>query len=382
MRLVGTCQNRTGEFNCRSHIEFDLKKQTIAVYVVGGDPRKSLFKGYDLINKRASIRTIEVSSRTAILTCERLPAAFVSSVRPGGFSTDDGEVNKILDLNENQYGMLQLGLTLRKGKITFKVGALSEAISPKNEIVLTNSSRHAATPFSVRLGNRKYEVRYGTDRQFVTGRASRAQSEILRNTTSLVALTRESMIAILTPRSITLNYYWSPSKGYREPLLSSSDLPAVYQTIASHLEACSEKARRERFNEIHYIVSGFNQSLLLEDRLTNLLKALESFDGTRTLSQNRVSDLLGLERGDADFVCQLRNGLIHKAMSIRDAALAAHHNLTSRGHVHPKRFRRLGSADALPWRLYLTLSRLIVTAFFRELGITEPLTVFSQKRGY
>lgn len=317
-----------------------------------------------------------------LFRCNRLPPSFLSSYSPGGFSVDDGHVNKIIDFGENNSGTIKLGLTLKRGKVTFRVEPLPGELILRSELVLTNNSKCHGVGFKIRLGRKAFTVRYGVNRLFIIGRSNDSDREMLRYTSSLVSLTSETIITILNPPTISLNFYWSPPKGYTEKLVPENKLAVVWQQIIDALSAGSSQILGHRYNEISFLVAGFNQNLLLEDRLTNLYKALESFDGTKTLSPNRLSEIFDVTKDDAKFICELRNGLIHKGMTIHEAAIYARDKLVSIPNVSLKKFKNIGSGQMMPWRIYVTLSRMIVSAYFRELGIDKPAQIFSRFRGY
>ncbi len=382
MKLIGTCQNEIKGFNCRSNIEFDLKEQTITVHVPAQD-HAMLSVQRDILKQKVRLRDIQVFSRAAVFECRRFPAAFLSSATPGGYSVDDGLVNKILDLNENNCGILTLGVTLRRGRISFRITPLSGNPSLRPELVLTNHAGHfVGTSFPVRFADRAYTIRYAMQRQFLTGRSTEKEREIMRHTSALISLSPERVIASLNPPSIALNYYWHEPKGYGERLFAREELPSVYQRLVDVLSGCSGDVRKRRFNEISLIVSGFDQSLLLEDRLANLYRALESFDGTTTLSANRLSKMFAISGDDTRFICELRNGLVHKGMTISDAVLFAKNKLASRSHVSLSKFKNVGTSQSVPWRMYLTVARMVVYAFFSDLNAPKPASVFPKARGY
>jgi len=47
-----------------------------------------------------------------------------------------------------------------------------------------------------------------------------------------------------------------------------------------------------------------------------------------------------------------------------------------------KRFKSIPKTEALPWRVYITFSRLIVEAFFRQFGINSIQTVYAHMKGF
>jgi len=254
----------------------------------------------------------------------------------------------------------------------------------KPEISLTNNSVGTiGSKLDVAIGAKRFSVRYGDRRLFVAGRSNQAQREMLRHTSSLISLNRNVIISVLNPPSLTLNYAWDEPHGYSSgQLFPTEELGTIWQRILDSLAGISDEELTRRYNEISFVVAGFDQTMLLEDRLTNLYKALESFDGTRTLSSERISRMFDIGKGDAKFVCEMRNNLMHRGMSIEQAALNARNRFASNQNISLEIFRRISAHSTMPRRIYFTLSRLITAAFFREFGIGYLLQIFPGYSGY
>ncbi|MHC4679586.1 MAG: hypothetical protein ACYTEK_12885 [Planctomycetota bacterium] len=276
---------------------------------------------------------------------------------------------------------MRLDLTLRRSKLTLRVQPFAESVELQHESMFTNHSGHRNESFSVVIGQRTVQVRYSQKYIFASGRLRPGEIEILRHACSLIALNLEQLIVRLNPPNVTLNYSWARSKAYGEPVVLAKDLPSSLHRIVNHLLKCDEEARRRRFYEITHLAEGSQQKIFLEHRLTNLLKALESFDGTKTISANRIGQLLGIQKGDARFFCGVRNCLVHKGMSLAEAAERTHTHLTCQ-NVKLERFAHLPKTRKLAWRLYVTFARLIVSAYFRHAGVPNINTLFCKHRGF
>jgi hypothetical protein len=381
MKLVGTCQIRKSGLPDRACIEFDLSAQTISVWLPPPSFKEIFTIGQHLINASLPIVNIEVVSPAGILCCETLPPSFVSSVLPSGFSADDGEINKIIAAENERIQGTRLCLTLRRSRVSFSVKPFVDSTRLLPETMFTNHSPDSHCKFDVQIGKRHLEVRYSPKYVFVRGEITNSERDLLRYTCSLLSLGPEQIVAQVTPTVITLNVAWATSRAYGQPVVSTNQLPQAFQSIVSHLTTCGKAQQEKRFDEITCLVGGFQQSLYVEFRLSNLLMALESFDGTNGMDANRISKLLGVVRGDADFICRVRNHLSHDAMPLREAALKAHSDLSSRS-VSMRHFARLPKTHAMPWRLYVTFARLIVSAFFRECGVDHIEKLFSTMKGF
>jgi hypothetical protein len=382
MKLTGTCTLTISGRSERVPIEFDISRQSISIWRTAPIDLRDIFAdGKEVWGKSISVRDIEVLSPTGVFSCKRLPSAFLTAYRPPGFSIDDGEINKVLAIGEGSVHAIRLNLTLRRSKLTLMVRPFAESVELEHELILTNHSRHNNECFSVAIGQRTFEVRYSSKYIFVRGKLRTGESDILRHASSLIALNLEQLIAQLKPPKIILNYSWGRSKAYDEPVVLAKDLPSSLQRIVNYLVNCNEETRRRRFYEIIHIAAGFQQKIFLEHRLTNLLRALESFDGTKTISANRLEQLLGIQKGDARFFCEVRNCLVHRGMSLAESAERTYANLTCQ-NVKMERFEHLPKTRKLAWRLYVTFSRLIVSAYFRQIGIPKMHILFSKHRGF
>jgi len=384
MKLTGTCTLAIAGHAERALIEFDISAQTIAVWrMSSGDLTDLDFfaepKG--ISSKPISVKDIEVFSPTAALSCKRLPPLFLSSSGSSGFSIDDGETSKIMAIGEGRIHAKRLDLTLRRSKLTFAVKPFSDRMQLSHESIFTNHGKHWNECFSVAIGKRSLKVRYSPRHIFVSGKLRNTDVEMLRHACSLIALGPEQLIAQLKPPRITLNYAWEKLKAYGETVVPTEDLPPSFQHIMNHLVDCDEETRRKRFYEMTHLVEGFRQGIFVEYRLTNLLKALESFDRSRTLSPNGLEKLFGMQKGDARFFCGIRNYLVHQGVSLAEAAKRTHADLTSR-NVKMDRFALLPQTRRLPWRLYVTFSRLIVSAYFRQIGVRRTNRLFSKFKGF
>jgi len=381
MRLTGTCALDRKGLPERVPIEFDTSEQTIAVWLPLPPIEKYFTAGQHFTGKSLPITDIRVVSPTAQLSCKRLPSAFVSSFGASGYSLDDGEINKVIAVEEDRIQAIRLNLTLHRSKITFTVTPFAPAVRIRPETMYTNHSSHQHQQFDVVLGKRKLGVRYSPKHVFVRGRTSAKDREILRHTLSLLSLGPEQEVTNLAPPRLTMNCSWSTAKAYGEPVLKADGLPAAFQSIIAHLVGCPTAQKERHFNEILHTVAGFQQAVFVEHRLTNLLKALESFDGTRTMAANRLASLLQIEIGDAKFVCGIRNDLIHKGIPLVEAAFNVHADLVGKG-VKLKRFRSLPKTQSLPWRVHITIARLIVAALFRQFGVTTTKTLYARMKGF
>jgi len=382
MKLTGTCTLVVSGRSERAMIEFDISAQTITIWRTSPADLKDFFtEGEGIWSKRVSVRDIEVFSPTALLCCDRLPPAFPSSYRPPRLSVDDGEISKIMAIGEGQVHAMRLDLALHRRKLALRVEPFADSVELQHESVFTNHSRYWNQRFSVDIGRRSFDVRYSPRHVFLTGRLRAKDAQVFRHACSLIALGPERLIAQLKPPTVTLNYSWGTAKAYGEVVISEKDLPSSFQLVLNYLTKCDEKTRRKRFYEITHIVEGFQQKIFVEHRLTNLLKALESFDGTKTLSANRLAGLLGTKKGDARFLCGIRNCLVHKGMSLAEAAQETHGDLSTQ-NVKMERFAHLPQTPKLSWRLYVTFSRLIVSAYFRQIGISRTNTLYPRNRGF
>lgn len=382
MKLTGTCTLTISGHSERVPIEFDISAQSISVWrTPPADLRDLFIAGADIWGKSISVTDIEVYSPTGVFSCKRLPSAFLSAYRPHGLSIDDGEFSKILAIEEGSVHAMKLGLTLRTSKLTLRVRPFEERVELQHESIFTNHSRYINERFSVALGRRTFQIRYSPKYIFASGKLRASESDILGHACSLIALNIEKLVVRLAPPKVTLNYSWERSKAYDEPVVLAKDLPSSLQRIIDYLLKCQEETRRKRFYEIMHLAEGFRQKIFLEHRLTNLLKAFESFDGTRTISPNRVEQLLGIEKGDARFFCGVRNCLVHRGMSLAEAAETTHAELRNQ-NVRMKRFAHLPRTRKLAWRLYVTFSRLIVSAYFRQIGVPKMNVLLSKYRAF
>ncbi len=385
MKLIGTCQLKLDKIEGLAGIEFDLKEQSIAAYLPL-PPKEilhTLTHGREIIDISPILSEICVYSRSAELRCNKIPSCYISSVSGGGLSLDDNGAFDLVNLNNNLHGLLKLNITLKGGRLVFETKPLNPNVHCCHELVLTNQSNQGPTRFSVKLDSRTYTVRFGSALQVIAGRSSEKHREVFRLVSSLISLTRESIIIAQTPGRLMLNYYWSRSKGYGKSPFAKNELPRVYQDLAKLLCEGSEREMRRRRNEIMLLVCGFDQELLLEDRATNLFRALESFDKCKTLSANRIAQQFCIDKGDALFICEVRNKLFHEGMSIKEAARAAHKEITARDKVRLKRFKRLGPARDIPWKVYVTLARFVTSAFLQDVGIsTAAAPVFGNMKAY
>jgi hypothetical protein len=381
MKLTGTCTLTISGLSERVPIEFDISEQRISVWRTVPAELRVIFDDDGIWRKTISVKDIEVFSPTGIFSCKRLPSAFLTAYRPPGLSIDDGEINKVLAIGDRSVYAMRLVLSLRRSKLTFKIRPFSKSVELQHESMFTNHSAHNNERFSVVIGQRTFPVRYSQKYVFASGKLRSGEIEILRHACSLMALNREQLIVRLNPPNVTLNYSWERSKAYGEPVVLSKDLPYSIQQIVNHLLTCDEETRKKRYYEIMHIAEGFQQKIFLEHRLTNLLKALESFDGTKTISANRLQNLLGIQKGDARFFCGVRNYIVHGGMSLTEAAQRTYVDMKIQ-KVKMVRFAHLPKTRKLAWRLYVTFSRLIVSAYFRQIGVPKINTLFSKHRGF
>jgi len=384
MKLSGTCQSQVRGLEGPAAFECDPETHEIAVFFWVADLLKPMEMGVKgaLLKRPVRLHDIELASHTARFRIDKLPPAFFSSMRVGGWSIDDGQIDRLLDLNNNNTDVLKLGVTLKTGKLTLVVVDSPREIPLSEELVISNHSRYMAREFSVVLGKRTFDVRYASKRLFVSGRITQSSREIFQHTASLLALTAESIVSHLRPPKFVLYMYVSEPRGYGEEVVPKSDLASVFRRVAKRLLRMPNEERNRTYNEITYVVSGFEQSRLIEERLTSLFKALESFDNCKTLSPQGCSALLGITRDDAHYLCQVRNKLIHNGMTLAEAGVAAFNDLKSRPRVKLQMFADIRARRDLPWKLYVTFARLITAAFFVHLGVTQPVRVFSKEKAY
>jgi hypothetical protein len=382
MKLTGTCVLGIGGAVEPAAIEFDISAQTITVWRASSPTLKAFFsEPKALFSKHLAITDIRVFSPTATFSCKRLRGAFLSSYTPPGMSVDDGEIDKVLGIDDGRVHAMSLGLALRRSRLSLTVEPLAAGVQLQHEVVLTNHSRYRNESFSVAVGKRLLDVRYSSKHIFITGKLQHGDLEVFIHACSLIGLGSEQVIAQLEPPRLSLNYSWSRTRAYGENVVSPRDLPSSLQSIVTHFLDSDEKTRQRRFHEATHLVEGFRQSIYLEHRLTNILKALESFDETRTMSPNHLAIVLGIEKGDAHFLCGVRNCLIHHGMPLHEAAEKTHADLTSQ-KVVMNRFARLPVTPRLAWRLHVTFSRLILTAYFRQIGVPRINNLFSRCRGF
>ena len=381
MKLTGTCVLHRENLPNRAPIEFDITEQTITVWLPLPEIQEFFTNGQQLIERSLPISDICVISPTAELCCSRLPSTFISSSSGTGFSLDDGEINKVIAVEDERIQALTLQLTLRQSKIVFCILPFTSTVQLKPETMYTNHSNYRHEQFDIQLGKKRLNVRYSPKYIFIRGRTTIKDREILKHALSLLSLGPEQQITQLTPPRLTLNYAWSIAKSYGEPVVERSDLPAALQSIVTHLAVSSTSQRERHFNEILHVVSGFQQTVFVEHRLANLLRALESFDGARTMAANQLAVLLQIEVGDARFICGIRNDLIHKGVTLMEAVVNVHAELKGRG-VKLKRFKSLPKTQSLPWRMYITLARLIVEAHFRQFGVNSIKTLYARMKGF
>jgi hypothetical protein len=288
-------------------IECDLEEHQITVFFRGGDPFELIGRRQQLealLKSPVRLRDIQLASHTARFRIARFPPAFFSSVRPGGYSLDDGNVDALLNLNNNDTGVLKLGITLKRGELALDLVDGPPGAALCEELVFTNHSRHMGINFRIGLGKREFDVRYAPKRLFLQGRISQSDKTVFHRTCSLLTLTRESFMAHLKSERVVLSMHVSEPQGHGRAIVSKDALPSSFQDLAGRLFRMSVADRIRTYHEIDLIVLGFEQSRLIEERLTSLFKALESFDACKTLSVQQCSSLLGIERGDAEYLCK------------------------------------------------------------------------------
>lgn len=383
MKLIGTCHSDLRGFQGRAVIECDPDNQQITIFFLVSDPYRFMGAAREsLLKQPVKVRNIELVSRTSRFRIAKLPPAFLSSVGVGGWSIDDGQIDTLLNLNNNDTGLVKLAISLKSGELPLHIISGPPMEHLTEELVLTNHGRYMNERFPLDIGNKTYQVRYGAKRVFIRGRITQIDREVFRHTCSLLTLAAQSMIAHLRPPRLVLNMYVPQIKAHREQVVSKAALQSSFQHIAVSLSEATDTERQRTFNEITYIASAFGESGLLEERVTSLFKALESFDGCRTLTAQRCATLLGLNRADARFVCEVRNKIIHNAMTLMDAAIEAHTRVTSRRSDSLNRFAPVRRQRDLPWKLYVTIARLITSSFFRHLGVKEHPRVFPSHKAY
>jgi hypothetical protein len=354
MKLIGTCQSMTQGLEGPAVIECDPEFHEITVYFRHAN-RAELIEGKRILLKRfVRLYDIELASHSARFALAKLPPAIFTAMDMGGFSIDDGQIDKLLNLNNNDTGVLKLGIRLKTEKLAFTIVDVSPDKPLFEELVLSNHSRFMAEAFDITLGKRTFNIRYASKRLFVYGRVTEANKEVFRHTASLLALSAEFVVAHLRPPKVILNMYGSDTKGYGEEVIPRSGFSLAFEKIAQRLSSMPEPERNRTFHEITYVVSGFEQSRLLEERLTSLFKALESYDRCRTLSPQRCATLFGIKRDDAKYVCLVRNKLTHNGMALAEAGVSAFNDLSSNQKVKLERFSGIKSQRHLPWKLYAT----------------------------
>ncbi|WP_370209697.1 hypothetical protein [Alloalcanivorax venustensis] len=89
--------------------------------------------------------------------------------------------------------------------------------------------------------------------------------------------------------------------------------PRNYEQVLEKLTAASLHQRN------HFLIEAFSNPGTVEVRLLNAFVHLETVDGGRTLSGNRVASALKVKRENADALIYMRNVMIHDGLGVRDA---------------------------------------------------------------
>jgi hypothetical protein len=91
--------------------------------------------------------------------------------------------------------------------------------------------------------------------------------------------------------------------------------------------------------------------------------------------------LFKISKGDAQFLCGVRNCLMHRGMPLAEAAEKTWADMVSQ-RIQMVRFSRLPQSRRLAWRLYVTFARLIVSAYYAQLGRIRTRTLYSTTKGF
>lgn len=100
--------------------------------------------------------------------------------------------------------------------------------------------------------------------------------------------------------------------------------PRHYEEVLERLTAASLRQRN------HFLIEAFSNPGTLEVRLLNAFVHLETVDGGKTLSGNRVASALKIKRENADALIIMRNVMIHDGLGVRDALVETRRRLKAK----------------------------------------------------
>ncbi|MGA8277884.1 MAG: hypothetical protein WB784_06790 [Rhodanobacteraceae bacterium] len=218
----------------------------------------------------------------------------------------------------------RLSLQPRNSRLSFKLHSVDpRAISGSELVYHASTCARTLPPFDITLDGQAVTITLRQDRAFVRSATDdleryeekmRVALGILCGGPASSRLKRSKDVVDINSAphdTHTVGRFWKREE----------DIPDILQRTLQLLTSQTDAERRHQ-RAAHFYTHGLGDRSMLEHRIVLLYTALEVLDKSDTLSKEPVAQLLGVDLNSADLIIRVRNGLVHKGLSLGAAVEA------------------------------------------------------------
>lgn len=149
-------------------------------------------------------------------------------------------------------------------------------------------------------------------------------------------------------------------------------LAEFLQRYIAYEQSLADSALQRHRLAVSYILDGCAGLPSLEQKAISLFTAVEILDGSRTLSAAPVARLLAIKQEQAKVLVEVRNKIVHEALSLHGAITRARHALQTHGRLPSLPFRVTGvSKTVAAANLHLFLASSMIAAVAERIGMSR-----------
>ena len=316
----------------RGYIELDPENEEIRVKIPQDREISdyfSILQDSSIFEDDYSIENFSCNLPNGKIFTDEIQYLLLRNLNPGSLSVFDSTLVRSFSLAPKNIGITTLSFIPQKYILKFEFES-QDIIKDNSELIFYNHKIKKLTSF--KLGRKILSV--NGDNNYLVINSKNNLLKYRNDLETAISLLQGGRCVYRTgffnnELELSFNRLDKKPKPYGLIYLDEKNISEFFTKYFTFIKSLkqNEKNKIERF--LNYLLDSCNQNIFLENRIINLMIALEIIDTSKTLNKNTLSKILNISKDHADLIKRVRNKLIHEGKSLKESIYLSIHEIKS-----------------------------------------------------
>jgi len=319
----------TGEFQCRGetrkvHLCLNLDENVIEVWHPMSE--KPLIAGREILKEKVALSNVHFHLPTGKIVRDHLADSVITSYGPGTWSIYDSTLARAMGFLGEEVGMTKIVIKPRHTEIEFNFEPFTPT-APQYELFYQVTKFYLGGPHHLLLNPGEAVVKGDEEGIAVIGHESLLKhEERIRLCLGILRGGPVTLRSTLDAHKFTIHMFSQEGSGMGPLVIDHTDIGSFLQGLFDFFSKLSPTEWARWRIATYFYLQGLGAPALEVEALS-LFSFLEILDNTNTLSKQAVATLLNIKQDEAQLLCLVRHGLIHRGERLGAALVNAHKQL-------------------------------------------------------